>query len=258
MPTVYAEGTSLLLTPHLPPPPRPVNPQERPYDILPPLCLQVGKLVDDAWYGRGEEGAWRTVFGHESFYEAWPACTPFLTWLVNSVLGARSSITIVSQLHTGKRPSQLFLVQTNCSPDLIVVKIYDPYFFDPGEAILMTPVNYTCNLYETEVSVYRYLERQHHLRLPVPKHYGSFESRLSDRPVYVLLMQYIPGITLCEPPRDQEEKRRILVSAIRADWELLRAGVRQGDNAERNYILRNNGTVVMVDFGVVYLLHKDR
>jgi len=196
MQTVYAEGTSLLLTPHLPRPPRPVNPRERPYDILPPLCLQVGKLVDDAWYGRGEEGAWRTVFGRESFYEAWPACTPFLTRLVNSVLGARSSITIVSQLHTGKRPSQLFLVRTNCSPDLIVAKIYDPYFFDPGEAILTHPVNYTRKLYETEVSVYRYLERQHHLRLPVPKYYGSFESRLSSRPVYVLLMQYIPGITL--------------------------------------------------------------
>jgi len=48
------------------------------------------------------------------------------------------------------------------------------------------------------------------------------------------------------------------VSAIRADWELLRAGVWQGDNAGRNYILRDDGTVVMVDFGVAYLLHKDK
>ena len=118
-------------------------------------------------------------------------------------------------------------------------------------------VNYTRNPYETEVSVYRFLERQHHLRLPVPKYYGSFESWLSGRPVYVLLMQYIPGTALREPPRYQE-KRRILASAIRVDWELLRAGVRQGDNAGWNYILRDDGTVAMVDFGVAYLLDKDR
>ena len=213
--------------------------------------------MDDAWYGRGKKGAWRTVFGRDSFYEAWPACTSFLTRLVNSILRARSSITIISHLHTDKRPSQLFLVRINCSPDLIVAKIYDPYFFDPGEALLTHLVNYTRNPYETEVSVYRFLERQHHLRLPVPKYYGSFESWLSGRPVYVLLMQYIPGTALREPPRYQE-KRRILASAIRVDWELLRAGVRQGDNAGWNYILRDDGTVAMVDFGVAYLLDKDR
>jgi len=71
-------------------------------------------------------------------------------------------------------------------------------------------------------------------------------------------MQYIPGTTLREPPRDQEEKRRILASVIRVDWELLRAGVRQGDDAGRNYILRDDGAVAMVDFGVAYLLHQDR
>jgi hypothetical protein len=110
---------------------------ERDHTIFPPpydYKLGSSKLVDAAWYRKGE-GAWRTVFGRKTFYEAWPAGAPFLTWLFNSVLRARSSIIIVSHLQTGKRPSQLLLVRINCSPDLIVAKIYDPYFFDPGEAI---------------------------------------------------------------------------------------------------------------------------
>jgi hypothetical protein len=184
--TAYAGGLSLLLTPHIAPHPR-QSTHERDRTIIPPpydYKLGSSKLVDAAWYGKGEEGAWRTVFGRETFYEAWPADTPF----INSGLRERSSTTIVSPLQTGKPPSQLFLVRINYSPDLIITKIYNPHFFDPDEAILTHS-----NAQPIGDGRFRLplLEQQHYLRLPVPKYYGTLESWLSGRPASLCLAHVV-------------------------------------------------------------------
>lgn len=148
--TAYAEGSSLLQTPHLSLAPTPANPRARPYDIPPSVYLQVGRLMGCCVEWQREEGARLTVFGREAFYEAWPASAPFLTRFVNLVLRARSSIDVVSHLQTGERPSLQF-VRIDHAPDLIVAKIYD-FYFDPGEAVLTNPIVYTRSLCEMDTA----------------------------------------------------------------------------------------------------------
>jgi hypothetical protein len=177
-------------------------------------------------------------------------------WSTSANVPPHRKVTIVSPLWTGMRPSQLFLVRSEDFPSsFLVAKIYDPYFFNAEDAIATHPVIFTKTLYETEVSVFRHIQRQHG-QLPVPQFYGSFEAQLPQdgRPVYVVLMEYIPGCTLHElPQNDVHTRKRILSAAIKADQALLQAGILQIDLACRNFILRTDGEVVMVDFGVAGL-----
>lgn len=67
-------------------------------------------------------------------------------------------------------------------------------------------------------------------------------------------MEYIPGCTLSKlPQNDVHMRKRILSAAIKADQALLQAGILQADLAGRNFILRTDGEVVMVDFAVAGL-----
>ncbi|KAI5856851.1 hypothetical protein BZA05DRAFT_459898 [Tricharina praecox] len=105
------------------------------------------------------------------------------------------------------------------------------------------PIIFAQALYTREVSVYRHITgRSSHL--PVPRFYGSFEAILpSGRPVYVVLLEHIPGATLQEDLRDYDD------DAIRADQALLRAGIYHRDLAGRNFVRRRDRQIAVIDFG---------
>ncbi|KAK0450284.1 uncharacterized protein EV420DRAFT_1646522 [Desarmillaria tabescens] len=131
-------------------------------------------------------------------------------------------------------------------PPTIVAKIYDPVYFDSGEAEFFDPFALRDLTVSRETEAYR---RLRHLQgTKIPRFYGHFVAPLptqGERTVNVLLLEYIHGRDLRDlVPQEKAEmlcslhKNALIDAVLRLHFGICALGVVQNDMQPRNMILR--------------------
>lgn len=181
-----------------------------------------------------------------------PSTPPAVTMTLEKRLSISSShISHVWTVHVRENPSHN--EKATKYPPLLVAKIFDPLFFggkgaDAFDAFLVRDIN----LY-TEVKAYEDLK--HFQGTVIPQFYGLFVAALPaqrNRPVYILLLEEVPGKDLYRnlPPHVAERvclkhKEAILEGALNLLFDFCECGVNpMEDMRPRNIILRPQKRVV--------------
>lgn len=228
----YYAGSTFQLYPH-PGPPSP------------------GRLSDLQQLGRYEEGAKRMV-EIEDRYKKSISESRFAS---DNLHSPDVSISLVDRLHsvTGRIP-HVWTAQAGLQgdsprlPSLLVAKIFDPVFFDSGEAYVYDP------FLLRDLSVFYEMESYNRLEdlqgSEVPQYYGHFITPIPsqhNRIVNVILMEYVhPGKNLrALVPVERAEDlcavhREAAVEAVVRLWlKMYARGVSHSDVQPRNVILRS-------------------
>ncbi|SJL14599.1 uncharacterized protein ARMOST_18062 [Armillaria ostoyae] len=131
-------------------------------------------------------------------------------------------------------------------PSTVVAKIYDPIYFDSGEAEYFDPFSFLDLYVSKETQAYQRLQRLYGTK--VPRFYGHFVAPLPtqhDRTVNVVLLEYIHGRDIRDlVPREREDalcsthNHALIDAALRLYFDVLALGVEQNDMQPRNVILR--------------------
>lgn len=151
-----------------------------------------------------------------------------------------------------------------------VAKIYDALYYsyaDPGFGTAVDVTWLADQHYTREAAAYEDLQKAKVDGLLVPKYHGSwtFDMALKDsphtRPVRMILMGYIPGVTMYSFEEKDEIRRvppqqrlNILAKALEAESLLFFHGVKHGDFAPRNIMLAGDDIetqmpqVFLIDF----------
>ncbi|KAF2763306.1 hypothetical protein EJ05DRAFT_33688 [Pseudovirgaria hyperparasitica] len=150
----------------------------------------------------------------------------------------------------------------------MVAKIYDPLYYIPDDfAIKFDAVAMADSDYTREALAYQELKEFHGNY--VPHYYGSWSCYIStesptgktvQRPVRLILMEYIQGVSLHEllpTELSNEQRSNIMVKVIELEAMIEhRGGVSQKDIAPRNFICTGhdyvdpNLRIVLIDFNV--------
>jgi serine/threonine protein kinase len=180
-----------------------------------------------------------------------------------------SSFTVVEELALRDgRGAQIVLVDNG-----LVAKIYDPLYYPSyheDTPIRADVVEWAERHYSREAAAYEELDSRFG-GIIIPKYHGSWAfdvavdtaSGIIERPVRLILMEFIEGITMLKLDPDQlseEQKANIMVKAIEAEVALSHHGVVQGDFAPRNVLCSGNDLksaklrVVLIDFNASRIL----
>jgi len=132
-------------------------------------------------------------------------------------------------------------------PPLLVVKLYDPTFYDDDEAEYADPFALRDLTVSREVAAYQCLEPLQGTGLP--KFYGHFITPIAtqqNRTIGAILLEYVEGtdLRLLVPGEEANavcslHKDAVVEAALRLFFEIYALGVHQTDMQPRNVILRS-------------------
>ncbi|KAJ6565708.1 hypothetical protein B0H10DRAFT_2200332 [Mycena sp. CBHHK59/15] len=156
-----------------------------------------------------------------------------------------STITLETPLAAGareERPAQVWKVNATGSNTPLVARIYDPLYFD-------TAVHDRFHIIERAVASEHeaYTRLKKHQGTRVPRFHGVFVAKIPGvrpRHVYVVLLEYIPGVDLQAKMRTAgdatciQHKAGIFNAVARASYPLYHSGVRPDDLMDRNVLLQ--------------------
>ncbi|KAJ7186552.1 hypothetical protein C8R46DRAFT_1341931 [Mycena filopes] len=181
-----------------------------------------------------------------------------------------TTITLETPLATGnreERPAQVWRATASGDSTQLVARIYDPVYFNTSvyDRFVLTERAVT-----SEKEAYRRLQRYQGSLVPTFRDVLVAEIPADPpRHIYVILLEYMPGIDLQARMRTvgattcSRHKAGIFNAVARASFPLYRAGVYLDDLMDRNVILREPQEPSQEDFCVaencpfMHTLHID-
>ncbi|KAJ7235019.1 hypothetical protein B0H12DRAFT_1222741 [Mycena haematopus] len=155
------------------------------------------------------------------------------------------TISLETPLATGvreERPAQVWKVNATGSNTPLVARIYDPLYFDTAVYDRFRTIQQAV---ASEYEAYTRLKK--HQGTLVPRFHGIFVAEIPGvrpRHVYVVLLEYVPGIDLQAKMRMvgdatcAQHKLGLFNAVARASYPLYECGVHPDDLMDRNVLLQ--------------------